>query len=122
MKKILIIDDEPLIITSTKYALEYFGYTAVASLNGDEGLRKAPVEQPDLILLDVMMPGMDGWEVLARLKGSDNTRNIPVIMFTAKEYYNGRQLANEKGAADFLAKPFDPENLHRLIKANLEKE
>lgn len=121
MKKILIIDDEQLIVLSTRYALEYFGYTALESYNGEEGLLKANTDQPDLILLDIMMPGMDGWEVLSRLKESESTQRIPVILFTAKEYYNGKQLANEKGAADFLPKPFDPENLHQLIEDNTPK-
>jgi len=122
MKKILIIDDEQLIVLSTRYALEFFGYAALESYNGEDGLRKASADHPDLILLDVMMPGMDGWEVLSKLKSSEVTKNIPVILFTAKEYYNGKQLANEKGAADFLAKPFDPDNLRQLIENNTKKE
>ncbi len=121
MEKILIIDDEALIVKSTRYALEFFGYSPIESFNGEDGLLKAQTEHPDLVLLDVMMPLMDGWEVLRRLKDENSTKNIPVIMFTAKEYYNGKQIANENGANDFLSKPFNPEDLHHLIKKNIQK-
>src|SRR3990172_3324636 len=103
--KILIIDDEPLIVKSTCLALSIYGFEAKGFHDGPSGIAAAAAEQPNLILLDIMMPGMDGWEVLKRLKEESATREIPVVIFTAKEYYNGKTLASSKGAADFIAKP-----------------
>ena len=119
-KKILIIDDEKLIVKSTALALSYFGYNTVQAASGAEGLAAAQKERPNAILLDIMMPVMDGWEVLARLKEDPATASIPVIIFTAKEYSNGYSLAKEKGAAGYIAKPFEPEALDQLIKQCVE--
>ena len=118
-KKILLIDDERLIVQSTCMALKFFGYEALGALNGESGLADAAAKKPDLILLDIMMPGMDGWEVLKKLKENEATKNIPVVIFTAKEYFNGRDMAKQKGAQDLLAKPFEPEDLIKTIKKYL---
>ena len=96
--------------------LGYFGYDVKGALSGEEGLKAALEFAPDVILLDIMMPGMDGWQVLEQFKQNEFTQSIPVIIFTAREYSNGKALANEKGAADFIAKPFDPESLIAMIK------
>jgi CheY-like chemotaxis protein len=114
--KVLIVDDEKLLVKSTCMALGYFDYEATGALDGKEGLQKAESLRPDIILLDIMMPAMDGWEVLKKLKGNEATKNIPVIMFTAKEYSNGKKLAQSSGAVDFIAKPFELEELAELIK------
>jgi CheY-like chemotaxis protein len=114
-KKILIIDDEKLLVRSTGLVLDHFGYEVRGAIGGEEGLSVASAFLPDLILLDIMMPGMDGWQVLEKLKENPKTRSIPVIIFTAREYSNGRALAREKGAADFVAKPFEPDDLSVII-------
>ena len=119
-KKILIIDDEKLLVRSTCLVLEHYGYAPRGASDGEEGLRAACEFEPDVILLDIMMPGMDGWQVLQKLKESESTRNIPVIIFTAREYSNGRALAREKGAADFIAKPFEPVELSSIIEEHYQ--
>jgi DNA-binding response OmpR family regulator len=118
-KKVLIIDDERLIVKSTGMALKYFGYDTLEAFTGESGFAMAQRDRPDIILLDIMMPGMDGWEVLSRLSQEETTKGIPVIIFTAKEYSNGSALARSKGASDYIAKPFEPEALHKLIVLNL---
>lgn len=118
--KILIVDDEELLVKSTCIALELYGYEPVGALDAEEGLAKAESFKPDLILLDIMMPGMDGWQMLEKLKQKKSTQNITVIIFTAKEYANGKALAQSKGAADYVAKPFRLEELDALLKSYLQ--
>lgn len=118
-KKILLIDDERLIVQSTCMALKFFGYEAFGAMNGESGLADAQAKKPDLILLDIMMPGIDGWEVLKKLKENGATKNIPVIILTAKEYFNGSAMAKQNGAQDLIAKPFEPEELNETIKKYL---
>ena len=112
--KVLIIDDEKLLVKSTKMALEAFGFETEGALTGREGIQKAEEFKPDAILLDIMMPEMDGWQVLALIKENSKIKDIPVIIFTAKEYSDGKLLAEKHGAVDFIAKPFE---LADLIEA-----
>ena len=114
--KVLIIDDEKLLVKSTCMALNYYDFDAEGALDGQEGLKKAEELQPDVILLDIMMPIMDGWEVLVKLKENEATKNIPVVVFTAKEYSNGKTLSESKGADDFVAKPFEIDELVEVLK------
>jgi DNA-binding response OmpR family regulator len=113
--KVLIIDDEKLIVRSTCMMLGHYGYDVKGALGGEEGLKAALEFLPEVILLDIMMPGMDGWQVLEKLKQNATTQSIPVVIFTAREYSNGKALAIEKSAADFVAKPFEPEELAAII-------
>ncbi len=119
--KVLIIDDEDLLVKSTCMALGFFNYEAKGALDGPEGLKTLHEFDPDLVLLDIMMPGMDGWEVLAKLKEDPAACDIPVIIFTAKEYSNGRKLAQSKGAVDYLPKPFQLDHLDLLLKQHARK-
>jgi DNA-binding response OmpR family regulator len=114
-RKILVIDDEKLLVKSTCMALSFSGFDAQGVLDGEEGVRKAAEFGPDLILLDIMMPGLDGWQVLGKLKENPATKNIPVVIFSAKEHSNGTELARSRGAADYLAKPFDAEDMTHVI-------
>ena len=114
--KVLIIDDERLLVKSTCMALNCYDFEAVGALDGPEGIQKAEELQPDVILLDIMMPVMDGWEVLKKLRENKVTQDIPVIVFTAKEYSNGKALSESKGAAGFVAKPFELEELIAILK------
>jgi DNA-binding response OmpR family regulator len=115
--KVLIIDDEKLLVKSTCMALTHYGYETKGAMNGEEGLKAVLEFAPDVILLDIMMPGMDGWQVLEKLQQNADTKRIPVVVFTAREYSNGKAMAVEKGAVDFVAKPFEP----RELVATLEK-
>ena len=120
--KILIVDDEKLILISTRIVLESVGYGVVTAASGEEAIGKAKEEKPGLILLDIMMPGIDGWETLSRLKEDAGTRDIPVIIFTAREHSRGRQLAREMGAADYFQKPFEPDELIAIVEEYLIPE
>lgn len=118
-RTILIIEDEKLIIVSTQMVLEAVGYRVESAMNGEEGISKAKELQPDLILLDIMMPGIDGWETLTRLKRDVATASTPVIIFTAREHARGHQKSSEMGAAGYFRKPFEPDELIELVERHI---
>jgi adenylate cyclase len=109
--KILIVDDEPFNVDYLEQELEDLGYVTVSASNGREALDKVAVEAPDLILLDVMMPIMDGLTVCRILKGNDETRLIPIVIMTALDGLNDRIQGIEAGADDFLTKPVNQREL-----------
>ncbi|MGE3174285.1 MAG: two-component system response regulator [Planctomycetota bacterium] len=115
-RTVLIIEDEKLIIVSTQMVLEAAGFHVRSATNGEDGIAEARRLTPDLILLDIMMPGIDGWETLTRLKRDPATANIPVIIFTAREHARGHQKSAEMGAADYFRKPFEPDELIELVE------
>ncbi len=117
--KVLVIDDEKLLVKSTCIALSLYDFETKGALNGEEGIKEALTFNPDIILLDIMMPLMDGWEVLEGLKNNKKTNSIPVVIFTAKEHSNGEALARSKGAVDYIAKPFELEQLIGVIKKHI---
>ncbi|MEI7750958.1 MAG: response regulator [Candidatus Omnitrophota bacterium] len=122
MKKILIIDDEPQILMVVGTRLKINGYAVVTALTGEQGIEKAIKELPDMILLDHVMPGMDGGEVLDCLKKNPVTKPIPVLMFTAnvKEVKVGD--VQRRGAEDCLYKPYSSEQLLSKVKEVLDKK
>ena len=115
-RTVLIIEDEKLIIVSTQMVLEAAGFRVESATNGEDGIAKAKTAAPDMILLDIMMPGIDGWETLTRLKRDAATANIPVVIFTAREHSRGHQKSSEMGAADYFRKPFEPDELIELVE------
>lgn len=115
-KKILIVDDEPEFAEMIKMRLEANGYEVVAAYDGKEGLAKASSENPDLILLDVMMPGMDGFQVLKSLRANDATENIPTVMLTARGESKSIFKSQDLGATDHLIKPCESKDLLDVIK------
>jgi DNA-binding response OmpR family regulator len=118
-RTVLIIEDEKLIIVSTQMVLEAAGFRVESATSGEEGIGKARDLRPDLILLDIMMPGIDGWETLTRLKRDPETSGIPVIIFTAREHSRGHQKSTEMGAADYFRKPFEPDELIELVEKHI---
>ena len=120
-KTILIIDDDQWIAMSTTMVLEAEGFTVRSALSGPEGIDKARAVRPGVILLDIMMPGMDGWETLERLKGDAECRDVPVIVFTAREHREGRAKAQERGAVEYFRKPFRPDALVQTIRRHVER-
>jgi len=122
MKKILIIDDEPQILMVSAARLKANGYAVVTALSGDQGFKKAKKEIPDLVLLDHVMPDMDGGEVLDLLKKDGVTKHIPVLMFTAnvKEVKVGE--AQMRGAEGCLFKPFTAKELLMKVKETLDRK
>lgn len=118
-RTVLIIEDEKLIIVSTQMVLEAAGFRVESATNGEDGISKARSKSPDLILLDIMMPGIDGWETLTRLKRDPATASIPVVIFTAREHARGHQKSSEMGAADYFRKPFEPDELIELVEKHV---
>jgi two-component system, OmpR family, alkaline phosphatase synthesis response regulator PhoP len=119
--KILIVDDEPHMLRVTEFSLRRGGYQLIIGRNGREAIELADLEQPALIVMDVLMPELDGLGALRLLKQSPKTANIPVIMLTARGHVMTRQDAEDSGASLFLTKPFSPNQLlteaKRLIDA-----
>ncbi len=121
-KKILIIEDEQDIIELVSHNLEREGFTVLAASSGETGLARARADAPDLVLLDLMLPGIDGLEVCRRLKAEENTRRIPVIMLTARDEDVDIVTGLELGAADYVTKPFSPRVLLARVRRILRRE
>jgi DNA-binding response OmpR family regulator len=119
-KTILVIDDEADLREMLELVLSGNGYRVITAVSGKEGLIRIQAESPDLVLLDIMMEGMDGWEVLKLLRLDEATRAIPVIMVTARAELRDKVRGLQEGAVDYLAKPFGKEDLLAKIKAALE--
>ncbi len=120
-EKILIIDDDLDTLRLVGLMLQKQGYQIVAASSGPQGLELALSELPQLVLLDVMMPGMDGYEVARRLRGDERTTNIPILMFTAKSQLDDKVTGFEAGADDYLTKPTHPSELQAHVKALLAR-
>ncbi len=122
MPKILIVDDEPFNVDYIEQELEDTGYETISAVNGQEALEKIHRQEPDLVLLDIMMPVMDGFEVLRRLKADLETRELPVIVISASSDLSLVVRGIQLGAEDYLPKPFEPTLLHARITSGLEKK
>jgi CheY-like chemotaxis protein/MinD-like ATPase involved in chromosome partitioning or flagellar assembly len=120
-EKILVVDDDLDTLRLVGMMLERQGYTIVAASNGNQAISMAQSEYPDLILLDVMMPDIDGVEVTRRLRSDDVTKDVPIIMFTAKTQVEDKILGFEAGADDYLTKPTQPRELFAHVKAVLAR-
>ncbi len=118
-RKVLVIDDEPGIIEIVEANLEGDGFEVISASNGKEGLEKIKNEQPELVVLDVMMPEMDGWEVLRSIEQDEATAGLPVIMLTAKAADEDYIFGLEEGAVEYVTKPFLPQELVNRIKITL---
>src|SRR4030042_5626379 len=120
--KILIVDDEPFNVDYIEQELEDSDYDIISAGDGQEALDKVHSEAPDLVLLDIMMPIMDGFEVLSRLKANTETREIPVIVISASNDLKSVVRGIKLGAEDYLPKPFEPTLLTARISSSLEKK
>jgi DNA-binding response OmpR family regulator len=118
---VLIADDEEDIVRFVEINLRLEGFDVVAAHDGEEALAKALDLAPDLVLLDAMMPRMDGYEVCSRLRADPRSAHIPVIMLTAKSLEADRVLAQTVGADDCVIKPFDPAELLTKVKSRLRQ-
>lgn len=118
---VLVIDDERVTRHMVKHQLDRHGFKVYTAKNGRAGLSLARTKSPNLILLDWMMPRMDGMEVLFKLKHNIETEHIPVFMLTAKEMIDEIQTAFEIGADDYITKPIDTKSLGKIIRQKLEE-
>ena len=119
MAKILVVDDEPHVVELVAFNLRREGYSVVSANNGAAALVAVRQEKPDLIILDVMMPIMDGIQVAETLKADEDTRDIPVVMLTAKAQDSDILEGLVAGAEVYLPKPFSPLELSRVVKSLL---
>jgi DNA-binding response OmpR family regulator len=114
VKNLLVIDDDPMAIKLVHDLATASGYNVLTALNGRDGLETATKHKPDIILLDIMMPEMDGYKVANRLKNNSKTAGIPIIMLTAVGFQLNKQLAINMGACEYVTKPF---NITELLNA-----
>jgi two-component system phosphate regulon response regulator PhoB len=119
--KILVVDDESDILTLLEYNLSKAGFKVISEKDGPEAIESARKEKPNLIILDIMLPSMEGTEVCKALKKDESTSHIPVIMLTAKGEEVDRIVGLELGADDYITKPFSPRELILRIKAVLKR-
>jgi len=117
--KILVVDDEIYIVHILDFSLGMEGYDVITALDGEQAIEKARNEKPDLIVLDIMMPKLDGYETCKMLKADDATRDIPVILLSAKGRNVDQKVGFEVGADDYITKPFSPRKLVERINAIL---
>jgi two-component system response regulator VicR len=123
LKSILCIEDEPEMIDLMRLILGRRGFAVKGASGGIEGLRMIREERPDLVLLDLMMPDMDGWEVYQQMKADENTKNIPVIVVTAKAQSIDKVLGLHIAKVDdYLAKPFSPQDLLSSVEKVLKSK
>lgn len=115
-KKILIADDDPVIIELLQVNLEMEGYDVQRAADGQEAVEKATADPPDLVLLDIMMPRMDGWTARAELAGHPVTAEVPVIFLSARAQQADLKKGYESGVAEYITKPFDPVALLSIIE------
>ena len=118
-RKVLIVDDERSIVDILKYNIEKDGTKAICAYDGKEGLRLARTEDPDVILLDVMLPEMDGFEVCRTLRAEGN--NVPIIMITAREEETDKVFGLDLGAGDYITKPFSMRELLARVRTNMRR-
>lgn len=118
-EKILVVDDEPSIVTLLEFNLQKEGFTVITASDGQIALEKFEKEQPDLIVLDLMLPGIDGYEVCRRLR--EKGRTVPLLMLTAKDEELDKILGLELGADDYITKPFSPREVVARVRAILRR-
>jgi two-component system alkaline phosphatase synthesis response regulator PhoP len=120
-KKILVVDDEVDLVETIRFPLEMEGFNVLVSYNGEDALNQARKESPDLILLDLMLPKLDGYKVCRLLKFDERYKHIPILMLTAKTQEKDKLLGKETGADEYITKPFDIDELMKKVKAYLNK-
>jgi DNA-binding response OmpR family regulator len=121
MAKILIAEDERDIRDLITFTLRFAGHEVIATGNGEEALEKALIEKPDLIMMDVRMPRMTGYEACARMKAEDSIKTIPVVFLSAKGQESEVNTGLEAGAVEYILKPFSPDQLTDRVKIILNQ-
>lgn len=117
MATILVVDDSPTMLSGTTKILASAGYDVIQAESGESGIKKASSNQPDLILMDVVMPDLNGFQATRKLTTSDDTKHIPVIMLTTKDQETDKVWAKRQGARDYIVKPPNPKELFSKIES-----
>ncbi len=115
-KRLLIVDDEKDLVETVAFRLKALGYEVIAAYDGQQGLDMARKENPDLIILDLMLPKIDGYKVCRMLKFDEKFKKIPIIMFSARAQENDKKMGMEVGADAYITKPFEPSALLAKIQ------
>lgn len=115
-KRILITDDDPVILRLLQVNLELEGYDVLLAHHGEEAYEIAQAEHPDLVILDIMMPKLDGYQTCEKLKATDSTKDIPVVFLSAKAQQTDIERGKSFGVAEYLTKPFDPSDLLEVVE------
>ena len=121
MPRVLVVDDDPVIVELLRVNFEIEGFDVVSAGDGREGLERAVLDRPDVVLSDIMMPRVDGLELVSQLRTDPRTRSMPVILLSAKAQNAEVQQGLEAGADDYVTKPFDPLELIDRVNAVLAK-
>ena len=121
-KKILVIDDEHELVKAVEIRLRASGYEVEVAYDGASGIEKVKETSPDLVLLDIIMPKMNGHEVCEKLIADSETKGIPIIIFTASQKKGLEAKCNDLGVTDFIVKPFETENLLNIVNEILNKD
>jgi two-component system, OmpR family, alkaline phosphatase synthesis response regulator PhoP len=121
-KKILVIEDDPATSRLVDYSLRHEGFQVITAFNGLEGIRKATEEAPDLVILDVMLPGMDGFEICHRLREQPSTAKLLILMFSAKAQDIDKNTGLKVGADDYLSKPAAPAEIVKRVNKLLAQK
>ena len=119
MKKILIVDDEPDIVEVLKFPLEASGYECICAYDGETGLKSAKELSPDLMILDVMLPKINGFKISRLLKYDSKYKDIPILMVTARSQENDKLIGEETGADEYITKPFTIDEILEKVKKYL---
>ncbi len=120
-KRILVAEDEPDILGLMVYSLEYAGFEVMEAINGEDALKMAVDDKPDLVLLDVRMPRMSGYAVCAALKEQESTKHIPIIFVSARGQEAEIKRGLELGAEGYILKPFAPDELYQRVARSLQR-
>ncbi len=120
MARVMAVDDDPVIRSLLEVNLEMEGHEVVTATDGQDALNKVRSDPPDLILLDVMMPGLNGWQVAEQLKASPTTKDIPIVFLSARLKEADVRKGAELGVNSYVTKPFDPIDLMELVNRLLE--
>jgi CheY-like chemotaxis protein len=119
--RILIVDDDPVIVRLLQINFRLEGYVVDTASRGEEALEQVRQHRPDVVVLDVMMPGIDGWEVCRQLKETPGVKHIPVIFLSARAQDEDRQRGYALGVDEYVTKPFDPAHLVEIVRRSLAK-
>ena len=120
-RTILIVDDEEDVLDLLQLVFETSGFVVRRASTGKAAVTSAYEQPPDVVLLDVMMPEMDGWQVLRTLKGDERTRGVPVVMLSARAERRDKMIGLQEGAEGYIAKPFSPAEVVREVQSFLER-
>jgi two-component system, OmpR family, alkaline phosphatase synthesis response regulator PhoP len=115
-RRVLVVDDEPDVLLLCRVNLEFEGYEVVEASDGEEAMERLREQRFDVVLLDVMMPKMDGWQVLEAVKADEDLKELPVVMLTAKVQDQDQIRGWSQGAADYITKPFSPLALSQVLQ------